>query len=220
MHSDGNVVVTARAAVSGARDASIRAMSNEPATTPETPLIHAAPLPYQDRLASRTPDQIDLVVIHCTELPDLATAREYGERVLYPESGTGNSGHFYIDRDGAIHQYVDLKHIAHHVRGFNPRSIGIELVNTGRYPNWLDSRCQAMSEPYPRPQLDALFALLNGLADALPSLRWIAGHEDLDTALVAASDDAALQVQRKLDPGPRFPWLEVLSTVPLRRLDG
>ena len=42
---------------------------------------------------------VDLVVIHCTELPDLAIAREYGERVLH-DNGSGNSGHFYIDRDG------------------------------------------------------------------------------------------------------------------------
>ena len=49
---------------------------------------------------------IDLVVLHCTELPDLDTARDYGERIQYPQSGTGNSGHFYIDRDGTIHQYL------------------------------------------------------------------------------------------------------------------
>ncbi|HWS77121.1 MAG TPA: N-acetylmuramoyl-L-alanine amidase, partial [Thermomonas sp.] len=97
------------------------------------PLIRRQPLPYADALAARESGDIDLVVIHCTELPDLAMAREYGERVLYA-SGTGNSGHYYIDRDGSIHEYVDPARIAHHTRGFNPRSIGIELVNSGRYP--------------------------------------------------------------------------------------
>ena len=52
------------------------------------------PLPYVPQLDRRPLAQVDLVVIHCTELPDLATAREYGERVLYPMSNTGNSGHF------------------------------------------------------------------------------------------------------------------------------
>ena len=104
------------------------------------------------------------MVIHCTELPDLATAREYGERVLYAESGTGNSGHYYIDRDGRCHRYVAPDRIAHHVRGYNPRSIGIELVNSGRYPHWLDSRHQAMDEPYPDAQIDALIALLQRVA--------------------------------------------------------
>ena len=193
-------------------------MSTEPAEASAMPAIHAAPLPYQGRLVRRAPAAIDLVVIHCTELPELATAREYGERVLYPASGTGNSGHFYIDRDGAIHQYLDVDRIAHHVRGFNDRSIGIELVNRGRYPHWLDSRHQAMDEPYPSLQVAALLALLTGLAGALPSLQWIAGHEDLDTERVAASDDPGRLVARKRDPGPRFPWTQVLQSGALQRL--
>ena len=35
---------------------------------------------------------------------------------------------------------------------------------------------------------------------------------------VAASDDSALTVARKRDPGPLFPWDAVLSRVPLRRI--
>ncbi|MFK3649917.1 N-acetylmuramoyl-L-alanine amidase [Lysobacter enzymogenes] len=177
-----------------------------------------APLPYETRLDARDPAAIDLVVIHCTELPDLATAREYGERVLYAASGTGNSGHYYIDRDGATLRYVAEDRIAHHVRGYNPRSLGIELVNTGRYPHWLDSRHQAMDEAYPPAQIEALLALLADLRARLPSLRWIAGHEDLDTACIEASDDAAVQVPRKRDPGPRFPWPQVLARCGLERL--
>ncbi|HTL14342.1 MAG TPA: N-acetylmuramoyl-L-alanine amidase, partial [Thermomonas sp.] len=64
------------------------------------PPIRRDPLPYAEALAARDPADVDTVVIHCTELPDLATARAWGERVLYPASGTGNSGHYYIDRDG------------------------------------------------------------------------------------------------------------------------
>ena len=180
--------------------------------------VRIAPLSYEHLLDARPLAQVDLVVIHCTELPDLAMAREYGERVLYPGSGTGNSGHWYIDRDGSVEQWVEPGRVAHHVRGFNPRSVGIELVNAGRWPHWLDSRHQAMAEPYPQPQLDALVALLQRLQDGLPSLRWIAGHEDLDTATVAASDDPAREVRRKRDPGPMFPWEQVLDAVPLQRL--
>ena len=58
-------------------------------------------LPYVERLEARPVEAVDMVVVHCTELPDLATARSYGERVLYSASGTGNSGHWYIDRDGS-----------------------------------------------------------------------------------------------------------------------
>jgi len=62
------------------------------ADLPPDPAMHAWPLPYEERLESRPSARIDLVVVHCTELPDLATAREYGERELHA-SGTGNSGH-------------------------------------------------------------------------------------------------------------------------------
>lgn len=188
------------------------------------PRVRIDPLPYVSRLDPRPASQVDLVVIHCTELPDLATAREYGERVLYPPradgGGTGNSGHWYVDRDGDTVQYVPHERIAHHVRGYNPRSVGIELVNTGRWPHWLDSRHQAMREPYPDPQIDALLVLLAHLRATLPALLWIAGHEDLDTATEAASDDPAIQVPRKRDPGPLFPWSRVMAECGLQRLMG
>ena len=184
------------------------------------PRILEAPLPYVSLLGQRTPADVDLVVIHCTELPDLATAREYGERVLYPESGTGNSGHYYIDRDGRVHRYVPVDRIAHHTRGYNPRSVGIELVNTGRFPRWLDSTHQAMDEPYTEVQVAALIALLQQLQEDLPSLRYVAGHEDLDTDEVEASDDPSRKVRRKRDPGPLFPWDRVLAGIGLQRMAG
>ncbi|MFC5570718.1 N-acetylmuramoyl-L-alanine amidase [Lysobacter yangpyeongensis] len=186
-------------------------------TTPPPLPITVDLLPYEARLDARALAQIDLVVIHCTELPDLATARAFGERELYA-SGTGNCGHYYIDRDGSVVQYVSLQRIAHHVRGYNVRAIGIELVNTGRYPHWHDSRHQAMDEPYTEAQIAALIALLRRLQAEVPSLRLIAGHEDLDTTTEAASDDPAVQVPRKRDPGPLFPWPRVLEAVTLQRL--
>ena len=182
------------------------------------PALRIEPLPYADALAARPSGEIDLVVVHCTELPDLAMARDYGERVLYPASGTGNSGHYYIDRDGGIVEYVDPARIAHHTRGYNPRSIGIELINIGRYPHWLDSRHQAMDEAYTEDQIEALVALLRDLHSRIPSLALIAGHEDLDLDEVEASDDPELKVRRKRDPGPRFPWARVLAAVPLERI--
>jgi N-acetylmuramoyl-L-alanine amidase len=174
-------------------------------------------LPYVDRLQARRLSDIDLVVIHCTELPDLATAREYGERVIYPESRTGNSGHFYIEHSGDIEQWVPLERVAHHVRGYNHHSIGIELVNRGRYPHWFHSEKQEMTEPYPTEQISGLVALLQELESKLPGLSLIAGHEDLDNTVVPASDANNRKVRRKLDPGPMFPWSEVLSRLRLER---
>ena len=181
------------------------------------PPLHAWPLPYEERLEQRPRAQVDLVVVHCTELPDLATAREYGERVHY-DAGTGNSGHYYIDRDGTVHLFVRPERIANHTRGYNPRSVGIELVNTGRYPDWYDTKRQVMTEPYTPAQIDALVALLAKLRAELPNLAKIAGHEDLDTATVPASDDAAQVVFRKRDPGPMFAWPQVLAETGLERM--
>jgi len=182
-------------------------------------LINENLLPYAHRLVSRPTDAIDLVVIHCTELPDLATAREYGQHIHYPDSGTGNSGHFYIERNGNVEQWVPLDRVAHHVRNYNERSIGIELVNTGRFPDWFDSRNQLMKEPYPAAQIKALISLLNRLAEDYSCLTKIIGHASLDTETVVASDQPARRVFRKLDPGPEFPWEEVLSSVSLEWFD-
>jgi len=175
------------------------------------------PLPYEDRLDERPASAIDLVVVHCTELPDLALAREFGEKVRY-ENGTGNSGHYYVDRDGSLFRFVADTRVAHHTYGYNARSVGIELVNLGRYPRWNDSRHQAFTEPYTPAQIEALRALLDRLCSELPNLCWIAGHEDLDRRLEPASDDPDRLLPRRRDPGPLFPWDEVLDGCALARL--
>lgn len=176
------------------------------------------PLSYDDRLEARALDDIELVVIHATELPDLAMAREYGERIHYPVTQTGNSGHFYIDRDGTVEQWVSLDRVAHHVAGHNGNSIGIELVSLGRYPNWYESEHQDWQENITEAQLQALIALLQDLQRRLPNLARIAGHDELDRRFVPASDNPALQVARKLDPGPDFPWDQLMQGIELARL--
>ena len=60
------------------------------------------------------------MVIHCTELPGPGDgARVSASEVLYEARSTGNSGHYYIDRDGSVHQFVAVDRVAHHVRGYN-----------------------------------------------------------------------------------------------------
>ena len=177
------------------------------------------PLSYVQRLDGRSTDQISLLVIHCTELPDLASARQWGEKVVYTESQTGNSGHFYIDRDGSIEEWVPVTRIAHHVRHFNPQSLGIELVNTGRYPHWFQATQQQMTEAYPAVQIKALTTLLDRLVAWLPGLREIAGHEDLDDGLLPSEDKPEIMIKRKIDPGPRFPWLSIMDNTKLKRLN-
>jgi N-acetylmuramoyl-L-alanine amidase len=168
-------------------------------------------LPYHSKLQQRDTSNLELVVLHCTELPTLEMAREYGERIMYPDSGVGVSGHYYIDRDGSIYRYVPVDRVAHHVIGHNQNSIGIEIVNTGRYPHWYRSDCQVPTEQYTAAQLLTLRELLKFLKEQYPSLNRIARHSDLDLTLLPAEDNNTVQIRRKIDPGPHFPWEEIES---------
>lgn len=150
--------------------------------------------------------RVDLLVIHCTELPDMAMARLYAEQIQYPGTQTGACGYYYIDTSGGLVEYVAPVRVAHHCVRYNERSVGIELDNPGRYPDWLHAERQAMSAAYPEAQIVALITLIAHLRTQLPALRWIAGHEQLDTRLVPAVDDPQVEVRRKVDPGPLFPW--------------
>jgi N-acetylmuramoyl-L-alanine amidase len=176
--------------------------------------IRQRKLAYDSLLTKRPLSSINLLVIHCTELPDLESAREYGKKVLY-DSGTGNSGHFYIDRDGQTEQWISLERVAHHVQGHNQNSIGIELVNKGRYPHWYHSDHQITTEPYSDSQINALIKLIGYLTGQLPNLKHIVGHEDLDQRQVPADNDNQLSVPRKIDPGPLFPWQNVMQNTHL-----
>jgi N-acetylmuramoyl-L-alanine amidase len=167
-------------------------------------------LPYCGRLQQRDLSQIELVVIHCTELPDLSMAKEYGQRIIYEQSGTGVSGHYYVDRTGEIYRFVPEDRIANHVIGHNPNSIGIELVNSGRYPNWFFVNSQIPNEPYPSIQITSLKELLLYLKGHLVNLNQIAQHSDLDQTEVAAEDNPEMMVRRKIDPGPQFPWNDLI----------
>lgn len=180
-------------------------------------MINDWPVSYAARLDVRAIADIDLVIMHCTELPDMTLAREYAERMHHIDSQTGNCGHLYVDRDGALHRFVPLTHVAHHCHDWNARSLGIELVNRGRWPNWHDSRHQTFTETYPAEQIAALTHLLQDLRELCPNLTRIAGHEDLDQRLEPASDDASIALPRRRDPGPLFPWPQVIMKCGLDR---
>lgn len=180
--------------------------------------IHDWPLPYATRLLQRPLSAVDLVVIHCTELPDMETTREFGERIHYEKSQTGNSGHYYIDTDGAIYRFVANDRVANHTYSYNSRSIGIELSNVGRYPDWGNSRHQNWTTPYTKQQIDSLLALLRQLRNELPNLKYIAGHEDLDQRLEPATDNPSILLHRRQDPGPLFAWGEIVPVSGLERL--
>jgi N-acetylmuramoyl-L-alanine amidase len=154
-----------------------------------------------------------MIVLHCTELPTLEEARQYGERILYKESGTGNSGHYYIDRNGQVYRYVDDNRTAHHVIGYNNRSIGIEIVNRGRYPHWFRSTHQVPTEEYPQEQVQAVIELIQFLKKTYPGISELKRHSDLDLQELPAEDNPNILIRRKIDPGLLFPWTKVLDSL-------
>ncbi|MCP5106436.1 MAG: N-acetylmuramoyl-L-alanine amidase, partial [bacterium] len=105
-------------------------------------------LSYNDKLKKRDTDTIDMIVLHCTELPTMTMCRQFGEKIRDENEQTGYCGHYYVDRDGKIYQYIEDNRIAYHVKKHNEKSMGIEIVNTGRYPDWFDSRNQTPAEEY------------------------------------------------------------------------
>ena len=71
---------------------------------------------------------------------------------------------------------------------------------------------------YTKQQIDSLLTLLRQLRVHIPSLHYIAGHEDLDRRLEPASDDPTIMLPRRQDPGPLFPWKQVTAPSGLERL--
>lgn len=178
--------------------------------------IKQNPLPYVNKLADRDTSTFNMVVIHATEQPNLAKSRRFAETIRY-DSGTGASGHYYIDRDGTIEQYVpDHKRAAHAV-GWNEHTLSIEMVNTGRWPNATHTAYQKWSEGYPKIQIDAMVALINEFKRRYPTIKYIQGHGDVDQRLIPSFNDVNAQVHRRLDPGETFPWADVIERTGLSK---
>ena len=121
-------------------------------------------------------------------------------RSLQLLSGRDVSSHYLIGESPAtIYRLGDENRRAWHAgesewngrTWLNATSIGIELVNRG-YVESADGR--RLWYPYSEEQIDALVLLLKDI---------MARHDLKPGAIIGHSDIAA---QRKVDPGPLFPW--------------
>ena len=145
--------------------------------------------------------------------------------VLHNERGL--SCHFLLDNDGTIYQTMDLSLMAYHAAGFNARSIGIEICNRGdakRDPGYYRKRSVKRETTTVRihghiyqcfqftpVQVDAMRALADGLARALPNLpleypQDTPGHQAWGEIPNAVQFSGYLghyhTTRRKWDPGP------------------
>lgn len=122
------------------------------------------------------------------------------QRSLEILKGDGVSSHYLIgDSPATIYQLVDEDRRAWHAgesqwngrTWLNSSSIGIELVNGG-YTEGPDGH--RLWYPYSDQQIDALIVLLKDIMQR---------HGLKPGAIIGHSDIAP---QRKVDPGPLFPW--------------
>ena len=128
--------------------------------------------------------KIKYVIIHYTGMKNqLLAIKRLQSRVAKV------SCHYLISKKGKIYQLVKDKDIAWHAGkskwnndvNLNSKSIGIELVNTGK-------------EAFPADQIKALVRLLLVLKKKYNiNPNFVLGHEDIAP-------------KRKIDPGPKFPW--------------
>lgn len=99
--------------------------------------IVAGDLPWSGSLPQRELAEITAVVLHATETPDLAAARQIAMQSV-GQNGVGLCGHLYIDRDGTCVRFVALNRIANHVCGHNRRTIGArEAAALYGWEDWL-----------------------------------------------------------------------------------
>lgn len=138
--------------------------------------------------------RVQYVVLHYTSS---GFARSLATLTLGPVSS-----HYLIDQNPAhIYRLVDEDRRAWHAGDsawqgrtwLNATSIGIELV----HPGYTDTPAGRVWHPWEPAQIDALIVLLKDI---------LARHQLGADRVIGHSDVAP---QRKLDPGPLFPWREL-----------
>lgn len=147
-----------------------------------------------------------MIVIHATGGPtcDTKTGRpvwvkagSLAANIRFIEAHPTLGIHYMIDRDGTVQRSVPEDQVGHHVIGYSERSIAIELINDG---DGVD--------PFPSAQVQAAVALIQNIAQRRGVGRGgVKRHSDLDRGKLPCDKS----MRRKVDPGPAFPYEEVLN---------
>jgi N-acetylmuramoyl-L-alanine amidase len=137
--------------------------------------------------------RVQFIVIHATQEPF--------DRSLQILTQQQVSAHYLVDDapPATVYRLVDENRRAWHAgasswgsfANLNAASVGIEIVNAA--PR-MTAEGYAWDSGYPQQQVDAVIALVKGIVQR---------HGVRADRILAHSDIAP---QRKLDPGPRFPW--------------
>ena len=154
---------------------------------------------------NRNGTPIDSVVIHTTEVSLQGTID------IFTNPANQVSAHFVVAPNGDIYQMVDTAKRAWHATYFNSRSVGIEMVGYAHQAStWNDNN------------LASLVDLLSWILDANPLIPLTHPSGDAydypgdrynTPGLVAHGQ---VQPWNRTDPGPYFPWNDVLAAVDAR----
>lgn len=168
---------------------------------------------------------IDVVVLHSTGGPDCDPSFAFhtaGLEAMVNYFVTRNDGisiHYLVGRDGTVVSMVPESQVAHHVRGANSRSIGIEMINNG------DG-----NDPYPEAQVHRVTELLTDIVrrnrlspeaistHALLDTRYVECTENPDGSWTTTINTEGRGQRRRIDPGPAFP-LNAVRTAVQRQLE-
>ena len=137
--------------------------------------------------------RVQYLVLHFTSEPF-----EPSLRTLTTGNGTVSSHYLVRDDPPTVYRLVDEDRRAWHAgvsswRGqtqLNAASLGIEIVNRGE----IGGTGSGIWEEYPKAQMDVVMALVRDI---------VKRHGIRPERIVGHSDIAP---QRKVDPGPKFPW--------------
>lgn len=149
------------------------------------------PVIDHSRVAKSQDSRVQFLILHFTN-------EDFEGSMKILAEGRVSSHYLVRDNPVKVYQLVDEGRRAYHAgvsswKGqtmLNAASIGIEIVNAGDAPG---PDGTAYSE-YPKAQMDAVVELV----------RWIAARHDIRGDRILGHSDIA--PQRKVDPGPKFPW--------------
>jgi N-acetylmuramoyl-L-alanine amidase len=137
--------------------------------------------------------RVQYLVLHFTSEPF-----EPSLKTLTAGNGTVSSHYLVRDDPPTVYRLVDEGRRSWHAgvsswRGqtqLNAASIGIEIVNRGE----IGGKDSGVWQEYPQAQMDVVMELVRDI---------VKRHQIRPERIVGHSDIAP---QRKVDPGPRFPW--------------
>ena len=153
-------------------------------------------LPSPNFGARKDAKLITCVILHYTGMTSADAALAW---LCNPDSQV--SCHYLIYEDGQVVQMVrEVDRAWHAGRGIwhgetdlNSVSIGIEIANRGHEASDPAKPCPE----FPKPQIDSVIALARDIATR---------HHMAPDRILAHSDIAP---RRKIDPGERFPWMQL-----------